>query len=106
MDGNYILKNDVGFKPDPNCIDGCIYYKNTNINEEYCFAPVLEEETSASLFCQVKIQTNNWFCWIENKYLMQNDDEYEETTEERKIDASNSKCKTNHQSFLLSRTNK
>ena len=54
MDGNYYLKNDVGFKPNPNCINGCIYYKNNNIGEEYCFAPVSNEEDSALLFCQAR----------------------------------------------------
>ena len=53
MDGIYNLKMDVGIKPDANCIDGCIYYKNNNLNEEYCFAPVTNVEDSATLFCQV-----------------------------------------------------
>ena len=53
MDGIYNLKMDVGIKPDANCIDGCIYYKNNNLKEEYCFAPVSNVEDSATLFCQV-----------------------------------------------------
>ena len=67
---NY-LKNDVGFKPDPNCIDGCIYYKNSNIGEEYCFAPVANEEDSALLFCQVRYTIcTNILIKLKLKYFM------------------------------------
>ena len=38
MNGEYQLKVDEGAKPDPNCVDGCVYTRQGNSEEEYCFA--------------------------------------------------------------------
>ena len=38
MNGEYQLKLDEGAKPDPNCVDGCVYTRQGNSDEEYCFA--------------------------------------------------------------------
>ena len=38
MNGEYQLKLDEGAKPDPNCVDGCVYTRHGNSEEEYCFA--------------------------------------------------------------------
>ena len=54
MDGKYILKESVGEKPSEECMDGCIYYKDENKEDEYCFMAV-EEAEAAFVQCEVSI---------------------------------------------------
>ena len=66
MDGKYILKEVVGEKPDEVCNDGCIYYKDENKDDEYCFKSV-EDEEGAFVQCEVTIRQDNFFgstLWI------------------------------------------
>ena len=46
LNGVYILKTMEDSKPDPKCLDGCVYMKN---NLEYCFI----EKPGATVFCEV-----------------------------------------------------
>ena len=48
LNGVYILKAKEDSKPDPNCMDGCVYLKD-NEDEEYCFI----EKSGASVVCEV-----------------------------------------------------
>merc|ERR1711936_1498981 len=48
LNGLYILKADEGSKPDPNCMDGCVYLRD---NEEYCFVQKSTEE-GATVVCE------------------------------------------------------
>ena len=52
MDGTYHLKTEISNKPNEVCVDGCIYYKDQNKHEEYCFG-LVEESESAILQCEV-----------------------------------------------------
>ena len=47
LNGVYTLKANEDSKPDPNCIDGCVYMKD---NEEYCFI----EKSGATVDCEVR----------------------------------------------------
>ena len=49
LNGVYTLKADEGSKPDPNCMDGCVYLRD---NEEYCFVQKSTEE-GATVVCEV-----------------------------------------------------
>lgn len=51
LNGVYTLKSDEGSKPDPNCMDGCVYLRD---NEEYCFVQKSMEE-GATVVCEVSI---------------------------------------------------
>ena len=51
LNGVYTLKSDEGSKPDPNCMDGCVYLRD---NEEYCFVQKSTEE-GATVVCEVSI---------------------------------------------------
>merc|ERR1719206_1714817 len=44
LDGVYVLKKDLLNKPDPLCIDGCIYVNEKNMTEQFCFRFVSEFE--------------------------------------------------------------
>ena len=55
MDGKYVLKEMVGEKPNEVCVDGCIYYKDDNTEEEYCFKAAENLEESAIVQCEVKL---------------------------------------------------
>merc|ERR1719222_128462 len=48
LNGVYTLKSDEGSKPDPNCMDGCVYLRD---NEEYCFVQKSTEE-GATVVCE------------------------------------------------------
>merc|ERR1711990_723451 len=48
LNGVYTLKADEGSKPDPNCMDGCVYLRD---NEEYCFVQKSTEE-GATVVCE------------------------------------------------------
>ena len=48
LNGVYILKAKEDSKPDPNCMDGCVYLKD-NEDEEYCFI----EKSGATVVCEV-----------------------------------------------------
>merc|ERR1712130_1037708 len=48
LNGVYTLKADEGSKPDPSCMDGCVYVRN---NEEYCFVQKSIEE-GATVVCE------------------------------------------------------
>ena len=58
MDGKYVLKELVGQKPAEVCVDGCIYYKDDNREEEYCFKAAENLEESAMVQCEVKQPVN------------------------------------------------
>ena len=51
LNGVYTLKENEGSKPDPNCMDGCVYLRD---NEEYCFVQKSTEE-GATVVCEVSI---------------------------------------------------
>merc|ERR1711894_854049 len=38
LDGRYILKKRSDEKPADACVNGCIYYKDDRLDEEYCFS--------------------------------------------------------------------
>ena len=68
LNGVYTLKADEGSKPDPSCMDGCVYLRN---NEEYCFVQKSIEE-GATVVCEVSIHsyalTIDTTCsWINNE---------------------------------------
>ena len=48
LNGVYTLKRREDFKPDPLCIDGCVYMKD---NEEYCFI----DKPGPTAVCEVLI---------------------------------------------------
>ena len=54
MDGKYVLKEYVGEKPNEVCVDGCIYFKDDNLEDEYCFKAV-EEVDAAFVQCEVNL---------------------------------------------------
>ena len=54
MDGKYILKELVGEKPDEVCVDGCIYFKDENREDEYCFK-MAESAEAAIVQCEVTL---------------------------------------------------
>ena len=58
MDGKYVLKEHVGEKPNEVCIDGCIYFKDDNLEDEYCFKTV-EEADAAFVQCEVNLDYKN-----------------------------------------------
>ena len=60
LNGVYILKAKEDSKPDPNCMDGCVYLKD-NEDKEYCFI----EKSGASVICEVR----NFFCSIYGQLL-------------------------------------
>ena len=62
LNGVYILKTKEDTKPDPVCVDGCIYVKE---NREYCF----KEEAGATptVVCEVEI---NIFSSLSTFYIM------------------------------------
>ena len=37
LDGEYMLNDNLDTKPDPVCLNGCIYTKNGEPENEYCF---------------------------------------------------------------------
>ena len=51
LNGVYTLKAKEDSKPDPNCMDGCVYMRD---NEEYCFVQKSTEE-GATVVCEVSI---------------------------------------------------
>ena len=48
LNGVYTLKIKEDSKPDPKCMDGCVYMRD---NEEYCFI----EKLGANTVCEVSI---------------------------------------------------
>merc|ERR1711970_1148079 len=48
LNGVYTLKAKENSKPDPNCMDGCVYLRD---NEEYCFVQKSTEE-GATVVCE------------------------------------------------------
>ena len=48
LNGVYTLKTKEASKPDPKCMDGCVYMRD---NEEYCFV----ERPGAIVVCEVSI---------------------------------------------------
>ena len=53
LNGVYNLKAKEDSKPDPNCMDGCVYLRD---NEEYCFVQKSTEE-GATVVCEVAIHS-------------------------------------------------
>ena len=51
LNGVYTLKTKEDTKPDPSCMDGCVYLRD---NEEYCFVEKPTEE-GATVVCEVSI---------------------------------------------------
>ena len=51
LNGVYTLKAKEDSKPDPNCMDGCVYMRD---NEEYCFVSKPPSE-GATVVCEVSI---------------------------------------------------
>ena len=47
LNGVYTLKTKEDSKPDPKCIDGCVYVRD---NQEYCF---IEKPGSTQVVCEV-----------------------------------------------------
>ena len=52
MDGVYHLKTEMTNRPSDVCVDGCIYFKDQQESEEYCFG-VVQESEAAILQCEV-----------------------------------------------------
>ena len=50
LNGVYTLKTKEDLKPDPICMDGCVYTKD---NEEYCF--IDKTGTTGTVVCEVSI---------------------------------------------------
>merc|ERR1711908_59139 len=46
LNGEYRLKVDEVDKPDPNCVDGCVYARSGDSDDEYCFARSAEAGAS------------------------------------------------------------
>ena len=47
LNGEYELKMDELEKPDPNCVDSCVYTRRDDPDmEEYCFSPTEYEAAS------------------------------------------------------------
>ena len=54
LNGVYILKTMEDSKPDPICIDGCVYMRD---NEDYCFI----NKPGPNVVCEVSIHFINDF---------------------------------------------
>ena len=52
LNGVYILKTKEDSKPDPLCIDGCVYMRDS---EEYCFI----DRPGPTAVCEVSIHFSN-----------------------------------------------
>merc|ERR1711874_55458 len=51
LDGVYHLKTEMTNRPSDVCVDGCIYFKDQQESEEYCFG-VVQESEAAILQCE------------------------------------------------------
>ena len=64
MNGMYILKAKEDSKPDPNCMDGCVYMRD---NEEYCFT----EKLGGIAVCEVSIHFLQSTCTVQYRQFGQ-----------------------------------